>query len=191
MNEQIWWHLARASGIVAWLALTALVLWGIVLATDLFPEHRRPAWLLAAHRWLGALTVGFMGVHVAALVADSFVSFGLSDVLVPFASDWKPGAVALGVFAMWGVIAVEVSSLAKRRLSRRAWRAIHLTSYPTYWLAGLHGTFAGTDATSLLYVSTSIVTLGAVLFATLYRVLHTKRQLREPQTAPPEPVHSA
>ena len=53
MNPQIWWYLTRASGIVAWLMLTASVIWGIVLATKAFPEHRRPAWLLDLHRWLG------------------------------------------------------------------------------------------------------------------------------------------
>ena len=44
MNPQIWWHLARASGIVAWLMLTASVLWGVVLSTKAFPNQRRPAW---------------------------------------------------------------------------------------------------------------------------------------------------
>lgn len=178
MNEQIWWHLARSSGVVAWLTLTALVLWGIVLATDLFPEHRRPAWLLDVHRWLGGLTVAFTGVHVASLVADSYVDFGLADVLVPFASSWKPVPVALGVLAMWGIFAVEATSLARRRISKRTWRAIHLLSYPTYWLVSLHGTFAGTDATSLMYVGTSIATLGAVLFATTYRLLAPRRRPR-------------
>ena len=55
MNPQVWWYLTRASGIVAWLMLTASVIWGIVLSTKAFPEHRRPAWLLDLHRWLGGL----------------------------------------------------------------------------------------------------------------------------------------
>ena len=28
MNPQFWWYVARASGIVAWLMLTAPVIWG-------------------------------------------------------------------------------------------------------------------------------------------------------------------
>ena len=180
MSEQLWWHLTRASGIVAWLMLTALVLWGIVLATDLFPEHRRPAWLLAAHRWLAWLSLGFVGVHVAALVADNYVAFGLADILVPFAGDWKPAPVAVGVLAMWGLVAVQVSSLARRRLSKRTWRGVHLASYASYWLASLHGTFAGTDATNRLYVLTSVTTLGAVVFAASYRVLTRSRRHGRP-----------
>ena len=77
----------------------------------------------------------FLAVHLGALVADSYVHFGVADLLVPFASSWKSGAVAWGVVAFWFLIAVEVSSLMMRRLPRRTWRAIHLTSY----LAAVHG----------------------------------------------------
>lgn len=184
MNGQLWWYLARASGIVAWLMLTALVLWGIVLATDLFPEHRRPAWLLAVHRWLAWLTIGFLGVHLAALVADNYVAFGFADLVVPFASDWKPVPVAMGVLAMWGLAVVQLTSLTRRRLSKRAWRSVHMTSYGVYWLAGLHGTYAGADATNKLYVATSVVTLAAVAFAASYRALSPPRRSRRRNVEP-------
>ena len=120
MNPQVWWYLTRASGIVAWLMLTASVIWGVVLSTKAFPEHRRPAWLLDLHRWLGGLAVSFTAIHLGALVADSYVHFGLADLLVPYASSWQPGAVALGVVALWLLLAVEVTSLAMKRLPRRS-----------------------------------------------------------------------
>ena len=77
VNGQLWWYLSRASGIIAWLMLTATVLWGIASSVDLFPRRRRVAWLVDLHRWLGGLTVGFVALHLAALVADSYVHFGL------------------------------------------------------------------------------------------------------------------
>ena len=64
------------------------------------PGHRalgdkpKAPWLLDLHRHLGGLTVLFTGLHMAALVADSYAQFGLADLLVPFASEWRPGAVA-------------------------------------------------------------------------------------------------
>ena len=169
--NQFWWYLARASGIVAWLLLTASVLWGIFLSTKLLQQLRRPAWLLDLHRWLGGLTVGFVGLHVAALIADSYVTFDPVDVLVPFASSWRPGAVALGIAAMWGLVAVELTSLAMKRLSRRTWRSVHLLSYLVFWSTSLHASLAGTDATSPLYRWTAIATVLAVVFALTYRVL--------------------
>ena len=104
MNEQIWWFVARSSGIVAWVFLTASVVWGTVLATDLFPRQRRPAWLLDLHRWLGGLTIGFLLLHLGGLMADSYIDFGLTEFLVPMASTWKPVPVTLGVLAFWGLV---------------------------------------------------------------------------------------
>lgn len=178
MSEQFWWFLARGSGVVAWLFLTASVLSGIFLSTDLFPKHRRPAWLLDLHRWLGGLTVAFMVVHVASLIADSYVQFNLVDVLVPFASEWRPVPVALGVLGMWGLVAVEATSLAMKRLPKRTWRAIHLTSYATFWLSGLHGAFAGTDALQPLFAISLAVSVVAVVFTVTYRMLNGRKRSR-------------
>lgn len=182
MNPQTWWYVARASGIVAWLMLTASVIWGILLSTKAFPEHRRPAWLLDLHRWLGGLTVGFVAIHLGALVADTYVHFGLSDLLVPFASSWKPGAVALGVVALWFLIAVELTSLGLRRLPRRVWRWIHLSSYAVFLLGSLHAALAGTDRSAWLYQVTAVASIAAVTWATIYRLTH-RRPVRVLETA--------
>ena len=189
MNPQIWWYVARAAGIVGWLFLTAAVLWGIFLSTDLFPAHRRPAWLLDLHRALGGLAVFTIALHLGALVADNFVHFTIADLTIPFASEWKTWQVALGVFAFWGVVVVEATSLAMKHLPRRVWRGIHLTSYVTFLLTSLHGTFAGTDATNSLYVVTSIVTTVMLTFAVIYRVTHRRDRAR-PVATPPLPQTS-
>lgn len=174
MSPQFWWYVTRGSGVVAWLMLTASVIWGVVLSTKAFPEHRRPAWLLDLHRWLGGLAVLFLVIHLVALWADSYVEFGLADLAIPYASDWKPGAVALGVGAAWLLVAVELTSLAVRRLPRRVWRGIHLTSYVTFWLTSLHAAFAGTDSTSPLYLVTAVASVVAVAWALMYRIANRR-----------------
>ena len=174
MNQHFWWYVARAAGIVAWLLLTASVLWGIVLSTKAFPESRRPAWLLDLHRWLGGLTVSFVLIHVAALVADNYTTFTLADITIPFASSWKPGPVALGVVAAWSLVAVELTSLAMKRLSRRVWHGIHLVSYLTFFLTSLHAALAGTDRTQILYQATAAISIAMVAWATIYRLTHRK-----------------
>jgi methionine sulfoxide reductase heme-binding subunit len=174
MNPQFWWYVARASGIVAWLFLTASVIWGVILSTKAFPERRRPAWLLDLHRWLGGLTVSFVAIHLVALVADNYTHFDLGDLTIPFASDWKPGAVALGVVAAWLLAAVELTSLAIRRLPRHVWRSIHVMSYAVFWLTSLHAALAGTDRRLGLYQVTAAASILAVAWALLYR-LTTRR----------------
>lgn len=171
MNPQVWWYVARASGIVAWLLLTASVAWGILLSTRAFPSRRRPAWLRDLHTWLGGLTVGFVALHLTALVADSYLHFGVRELLVPFASTWRPGAVALGVVATWLLVALEVTSLAMRRLPRRVWHAVHLTSYAVFWLGTFHGIMAGTDATNAVFVVTGALVIGASVWAMIHRLL--------------------
>ena len=178
MSPQMWWYVARASGIVAWLMLSASVIWGIVLASGAFPSHRRPAWLLDLHRWLGALTLGFLGLHLGALVADSYVHFGLADLAVPLASDWKPMAVAAGVVAMWSIVAVQASSLLRKRIPKWLWRSVHLSSYPTFLLVSAHGIFAGTDASMPLYLTTTVLTVVAVSALLVQRLLGGTRKRR-------------
>src|SRR3954453_10882605 len=113
MRSHTWWYVARAGGIVAW-ALSALaVIGGLQLSTRLV-RRAPPAWMLDVHRFLGALAVAFLGVHVLGLAADRFIGFGPIDFLVPFASTYKPAAVALGVIAMYLLVAVEATSLAVR-----------------------------------------------------------------------------
>jgi predicted ferric reductase len=177
MNSQIWWHVARASGIVGWLLLTGTILCGILTPAKL-SARQRPAWFLDLHRWLAGLTVGFVAIHLGALMADSYVEFDIVDMIVPFASEWKPFPVALGVLATWLLVIVQATSLAMKRLPRKVWRLIHLTSYATFFITSLHGTLAGTDATAPLYQATSITALVAVIFATLYRIMTRRKRGR-------------
>lgn len=174
MNPQLWWYLARSSGMVAWLMLTASVIWGVVLSTRAFPSRRRPAWLRDLHTWLGGLTVMFVALHLTALVADSYVEFDVVDLAVPLASDWKPGAVAYGVVAAWLLAAVQVTSLALRRLPRSVWRVVHLSSYAVFWLTSMHAAFAGSDRSTLIYRVTAVAAIVAVAWATLYRLTNRR-----------------
>ena len=155
------------------------MLWGILLSTKLFPAHRRPAWLLDLHRGLGALSVLFLLTHVGALVADNYVHFDIVDILVPFASEWKTWQVTIGVFAFWGLVIVEFTSLAMKHLPKKVWRGIHFTSYLTFLLTSFHGTFAGTDATNKMYVATTIITTAALVVAVSYRIA-TRQSVRGP-----------
>lgn len=171
------WFVARASGSVGWVLLTASVLWGLVMSTRARPlGHKpRPAWMLDLHRFLGGLAVIFTAVHVSTILLDSFVHFDLSAVLVPFASSWHPVAVAWGIVAMYLLVAVELTSLARRRLPRRAWRATHFASFPLFASATVHGLSAGTDAGNLLFQGVAAGGVAAVAGLTALRI-HQSRQ---------------
>jgi predicted ferric reductase len=191
MSAQTWWYLARATGYVAWALLTSSVVTGLLLSTRLTSRRPTPAWILDLHRFVAGTAVAFTGLHVVGLVADSYVHFGAADVLVPFAAGWRTGAVALGVVAMYLVAAVEVSSLLVRRLPRRLWRGIHLTSYAAFWLATFHLVTAGTDAAHPASRVATAVVIATVVFLTLVRVLGGRGGARRRQPARPERGTSA
>jgi predicted ferric reductase len=168
VSEQLFWYTARAAGITAWALLSASVLWGLALSTRFMGRRPRRPWLLDLHRYLGGLAVVFTGVHIASIMADSYVHFGLTDVLVPFASSWKPMPVALGIVGLYLLLAVELSSLIRDRLPRNVWHTIHLLSIPLFALTTLHLLLAGTDADngllrwSALAVNAAVIGLIAV-----------------------------
>lgn len=171
MTAQLGWHVARASGIVAWALLSASVVVGLLLSTRLTRGRPTPAWLTDMHRFLGGAAVTFTGLHVAGIVADTYVHFGLADVLVPGASSWRPGAVALGVVSLYLLAAIELTSLFMRRLPRALWRRVHMASFGLFWLATFHFLLAGTDAGHPLARWGTNLTALAVMFLTFVRVL--------------------
>ena len=177
MRSQTWWYVARAGGIVSWALASLAVIGGLQLSTRLL---RRPApnWVLDLHRFLGGLSVAFLGVHLLGLAVDQFIGFGPADFLVPFVSSYKPGAVALGVVGMYLLVAIEVTSLAMRKLPRRTWHAVHLTSFVVFVVATVHGLTAGTDRHNAVFQWACILTSGVVLMMTLVRIWSPRRSAR-------------
>ena len=150
MNNQLWWYVARSGGIVAWALLAASVLWGLALSTKVLRGRPRPNWILDLHRFLGGLALLFTGIHVVSLILDSYVHFGLVEVLVPFTGSWHPVAVAWGVISLYLLVAVELTSLARKKISKRAWRLTHFLSFPLFLFTTVHALSAGTDRSTLL-----------------------------------------
>ena len=171
VNPQLWWYVARASGLVAYALAALSVGLGLSFSSRLVRRRGAPAWMNDVHRFLGALTVAFTAVHLAGLWADSYVHFGPAELFVPMASRWQPGAVAWGVVAAYFLAAVELTSLTMRRLPRRLWHSVHVTSLGVFALATVHALVAGTDTTSRAAAWTAVGATSIVLFLALYRLL--------------------
>jgi sulfoxide reductase heme-binding subunit YedZ len=174
MTAHLTWYAARSAGVVAWALLTASTAWGLALGGRMLAGRRpRPSWVLDLHRYLGGIATVFTALHVAFVVGDTYVHFGVADVLVPFASAWRPAAVAWGVVALWLLLAVELTSLGRRRLPRALWRRVHLLSVPLFAVATMHGLTAGTDVRTPLaaVAAVGVVAFMAALVAVRYDVV--------------------
>lgn len=177
---ELTWYIARASGIVGWLLVSASVIWGLALSTKAASRVARPNWLLDLHRFLGGAAVVFTGIHVAAILADSYTDFSLVNVLVPFTGSWHPLAVAWGVIGLYLLAAVEITSLLRRRLSKRAWRATHFLSFPLFALSTVHLLAAGTDTTNPLLRWSALGMTTLVWVLTALRVYQAIGAMAEP-----------
>lgn len=173
MHDHLWWYVARAGGLTAWTLLALSMVAGVANATRILGRRVPSGWLLAVHRFLGGLSLTFVGVHVAGVVADSWIHFGLLDVVVPLASGWRPVAVAAGVVAAWLLVAVELTSLLRGRLPATAWRWVHLSSYVLYLSSTLHLFAAGSDTYGLAIRAGVVLLTGVVALLTIAAAVAT------------------
>ncbi|QXC61003.1 ferric reductase-like transmembrane domain-containing protein [Aquihabitans sp. G128] len=164
------WYVNRAAGIVAWLLLASSMLVGLLLSSRALGKKARPNWLTDLHRGLSGLAVAFVAVHVAGAIGDDYIHFGAADVLVPFASAWRPWAMAWGVVSMYLLVAVEASSLLRKHVPKKAWRAIHFASFPLFLTATTHAFTAGTDVGSAIGIGVASLASAAIAFLTVVRI---------------------
>jgi len=170
MSAQLPWYVARASGIVAWALLSGSVLWGLAMTTRTFQRRVRRPWLLDLHRFLGGLALVFTGIHVAAILGDSYVHFGLAEVLVPLAAKWHPIPVAFGIVGLYLLVAVETTSLIRARIPKTLWRRVHFLSFPLYVVTTVHMLTAGTDRRHPLVILAAIASTAAVFTLVAFRI---------------------
>jgi hypothetical protein len=175
INAKLSWYAARASGLIAWSVVTVSIVLGLAVATRLVRRRGVPAWTLDLHKFLGTLSVVFVGVHVLALWADNYVYFGPSALFVPLASHWRPFPVAWGIAATYLLVAIQLTSWTMRHLPRHVWHAVHMSSLPMFVLATVHGFTAGADARNVA-VQWGAMTGGLlVIFLLTFRTLAPRR----------------
>jgi sulfoxide reductase heme-binding subunit YedZ len=140
------WYADRAAGAVTMLLLTATVVLG--LGTTV--RWRSAVWpkyvSVALHQNLSYLVLCFLAVHVATAILDPFAKLGPRDALIPFSSWYRPLWLGLGAVAAELVAALALTSVARRYLGYRLWRAIHWLAYAAWPAALLHGLGTGSDA---------------------------------------------
>lgn len=165
------WYLTRSAGTVAMLLLTASVALGI-LDFSRWRGDRWPRFLTdTLHRNVSMLALVTVVVHVITTVADGFAPVGLQDAIIPFLSPYRPLWLGLGALSFDLLLAVMVTSLLRRHIGYRAWRAVHWSAYACWPLAMVHGLGTGSDATSAWMLLLSAACLAAVLVAIGWRVV--------------------
>lgn len=140
------WYLTRGTGAVTLVGLTLSVVLGIAEVRR-WSVRGAPRFMVASlHRTVSLLVVVLLAVHVATAVLDTFAPIRLLDAVLPLAGSYRPLWLGLGALALDGLLAVVVTSLVRRRLGLRAWRAVHWAAYACWPVAAVHGLGTGSDA---------------------------------------------
>jgi DMSO/TMAO reductase YedYZ heme-binding membrane subunit len=171
------WYASRATGIVALLLLTAVLVLGILVNRQgRLPGLPRFA-VTSLHRNISLLAVAFVAVHVLTAVLDTYVSIPLVSAVVPFDSGYERLWLGLGAISFDLMLAMIITSLIRGRLNRILWRAIHLLAYLCWPVAFAHSIGSSKDLQHgwLLYLAVGCAVV--VVAATGWRLAQVARQV--------------
>ena len=176
-SHTVLWYASRATGVVALLLMTAVLLLGLLVTRQgRLPGLPRFA-VTGLHRNLSLVAVVFVVLHVLTAVLDSYVHIPLISAVVPLASSYERLALGLGAVSLDIMIAVIVTSLLRRHLSRRLWRAVHLLAYVSWPVAWLHSITSSTDLRHGWLFLTAVGCALLVVIAVLWRLSAASRDV--------------
>jgi methionine sulfoxide reductase heme-binding subunit len=169
------WYLMRASGVVTLVLFTLVVVLGIATAN----RHRirsMPVYVTAAvHRSISLLAVAFLAVHIATALVDPYAGVNLLALVVPTGLSGRPFWVGFGAVALDLILALVITSVARRHVNARVWRRVHWVAYAAWPVALLH-TVGGTDTATVWMRTTSVSCVAVVAAAVARRVCASPRQ---------------
>src|SRR5215469_1026526 len=146
------WYASRATGVVTMLLLTAVLLLGVLVNR----QGRLPGLpsfaVTGLHRNVSLLAVAFLAIHVITAIVDPYVTIGLAAAVI-------------------------LTSLARARMSRRAWRGIHWLAYAAWPLAVVHSLGSSSDARSGLVLGVLAGCVLAVAAALAWRLSRAAREI--------------
>jgi predicted ferric reductase len=159
--ESITWEVARAGGLTAYILLSGSVMVGLTLSLN-WQSSRWPRLMnTELHNFLTLLASIFVGIHILAVLVDPFTHFGLHEVLLPFASHYRPVWMAFGIVGLYLGIAILLSTWLRPKIGYLVWRRLHMLTLVLFAAVTIHGIATGTDTSSGwimdMYVISSLV----------------------------------
>lgn len=178
LPAQLAWEFSRMSAVIGYLMLGFSMAWGLVLSTRISKKITPLPIVLDLHNAVSWAALGLAGLHALALLLDTYYTYTMLDLLVPFRGPYKPFWVGIGIVGLYGVALTTVTFAWRSWLGQKAWRNIHMLSFPAFAMATIHGFMAGTESGStamrMLYLGSAVV----VALLVNYRLVVARRQSR-------------
>ena len=161
---------SQITGLISLVLLTAVVMLGILVNR----QGRLPGLSafagLSLHRFTSLLAVGFLALHILTAVAEPLAGVGLAAAVIPFVAADKPFWLGLGTVSFDLMAALIVTSLLRRHIGRRCWRAVHWLAYACWPAALAHSIGSNPDMRSGRLLDLAAACVVAVLAAAGWRL---------------------
>lgn len=174
------WYITRAAGFVAAFSLVLLIFSGIGFMTGATFRFLEPLTAWATHKAIAYVFAVSVMIHVGALLFDKYVPFTIAQALVPFISHYREVTiaghhlgslyVALGIFALYFVLAIILTSILWMDKKPRTWKLFHFLGYLTMIFVFFHALYLGTDLMHGIFRILWIILGIGIAIAIVYRV---------------------
>jgi methionine sulfoxide reductase heme-binding subunit len=172
------------TGVIAMVLLTVTAVLGILVNRRVrLPGLPRFA-SLSVHRYASLLALAFLALHILTAVLVSYAGIGVAAALIPFTCAGDRLWIGIGAVASDLVVALVVTSLLRRHIGRRTWRALHWLAYACWPAAMAHSIGIGTGMRSGRLLDLALACMLAVLGAGAWRLAETVRGPRGSRRAP-------
>lgn len=182
LSEKTAWYFTRSAGTVAYLLLALSTVWGLLLSSKIIKETVPAVLSLAMHNVLAWAALGMTALHIGALLFDSYYSYTLADLFIPFVGPYRPEWVGLGIIGFYLMFLTTLSFYWRKQLGQKRWRRLHYLTFAAFALVTVHGVMAGTDSGSPRMLAVFWGSGLVVLFLTFYRILAGKGTARRRRT---------
>ncbi len=129
---------------MTWATACGSALIGLLLSLKSIKSRTGP-WFFDLHRFLSSVSVIFLIGHLGTLILHDSAVFTWKALLIPGESTWETTAASMGVIAAWSLIAVELTSLLRKRISNAIWRVAHSLAIVTVAAGTYHAWLGGSD----------------------------------------------
>lgn len=149
------WYLGRSSGILAFILLSLVTCFGLLMSSRMMTKYLLPATIYETHRFLSFASLLAVFVHATSFFLDDFFHLSFVEATIPFflrreyqsALGFDIGmTVGLGIIAVYLMLLLILTSEFRSKMPLRLWRATHYTSFIAYFLFIVHGFTSGTDS---------------------------------------------
>src|SRR5690348_11731369 len=134
-------------GLAAVFMLTVNICLGLLMAIRYSPYQRWPHQhinVFRLHRVTAYATISIVVMHPAVLLLLHSPRFRIYDVLWPVKSPSQPTVNTIGAIALYLVLIVLLTSLARLSIGRKLWKRFHYLNYPAAAAWFVHGLLTDT-----------------------------------------------